>query len=119
MTSDYKKYLPSKPQYKLEFELTNTVSDFANFIRRYIIEELNIYSMNVDSDVIITTDRFILNDIVKNKIELVPFRQDFINEPKTNKPENLEITLSVENNTDEIITVYSGDINIYNINKKN
>lgn len=30
MDLDYKKYLPSKPQHYVQFEITETTSDFAN-----------------------------------------------------------------------------------------
>lgn len=103
---DYKKYLPNKPQHKVEFELVDTNADFANCIRRFLLDEINVYSMDVNEDNITTDDRFILSDLLKKNIELIPFTQ------KINESECKDLTMSMEivNTTDEIITVYSGDI---------
>ena len=101
--SDYKKYLPSKPQHYVQFEITETVSDFANCIRRFLLDEIVVYSMHIDEIDIVTNDKFILSDVLKKNIELIPFQQKMTDDEST----DLLLTLLVENNTDDIMTVYS------------
>lgn len=109
MNIDPMKYLPQKPQQHLQFEITNTVSDFANCIRRFLLDEIYIYSMDVDEMNIITNDRFILSDVLKKNIELIPIDQLLTDE--------FVISLQIENKTDDIMTIHSGDITITNKNK--
>lgn len=109
---NYKKFLPNKPIYKVQFELTNTVSDFANCIRRFLLDEINVYSMDIDETKVITDDKYILNDVVKKNIELIPFQQNIT------ETVDLNISISVENKTDSIIQIYSGDIDITDKKKK-
>jgi DNA-directed RNA polymerase subunit L len=111
---DYKKYLPKNSKYKASFELVDANADLANCIRRYLIDEIPVYSMEVSEDNIETTDRFILADFLKNNIELIPFLQDI----KDTDADNLSMSLHVENKTDSIISVYSGDIVVTDKAKK-
>jgi DNA-directed RNA polymerase subunit L len=108
---DYKKYLPSKPQHKVQFEILDTVSDFANCIRRFLLDEIIVYSMNVHENNITTNDKFILSDHLKKRIELIPFQQKLPN------IDDLKISLIAENKTDDIMTVYTRHINV--TDKKN
>lgn len=105
---DYKKFLPEKPKHRIQFEITNTVSDFANCIRRFLMEELMIYSLDVNEDHIKTNDKFILNDDLKKTIELIPLQQQL------NDIDDLKISLNVKNTTDDIITIYSRQIKFTN-----
>jgi DNA-directed RNA polymerase subunit L len=114
MTSDYKKYIPKNPKQCLSFELEDATSDLANCIRRYLIDEIPVYSMDVNEEDIESDDRFILTDFLKKNIELIPFLQDI-----TDKEANdMTMSLHVENKTDDVISVYSGDIEILD-KKKN
>ena len=103
---DYKLYLPKKPKARIEFEITNTVSDFANCIRRFLLDEIMVYSMHIDVDNIETNDKFILNDHLKKRLELIPFQQQLSN------PDKLKLSLTIKNTTDDIMTVYSRYIKI-------
>lgn len=103
---DYKKFLPSKPLHQVQFEITNTVSDFANCIRRFLLDEINVYSMDVDESNILTDDRFILGDVLKKNIELIPLLQE-LTDIESN---NLKMSITVENKTDDMMTIYSRDI---------
>ncbi len=105
---DYKKYLPKKPKHQITFELTEASSELANCIRRFLIDEIPVISMHVEEEDIKTDDSFILADFLKKNIELIPFEQDLSDADV----ENMRLSLSVENKTDEIITVYSGDLEI-------
>lgn len=105
---DYKKFLPENPKHRMQFEITNTVSDFVNCIRKFLMEELMIYSLDVNEDNIKTNDKFILNDDLKKTIELIPLQQHL------NDIDDLKISLNVKNTTDDIITVYSRQIKFTN-----
>jgi DNA-directed RNA polymerase subunit L len=111
VTPDYKKYLPKTPSHRVEFELLNTNSDFANCIRRFLLDEIYVYSMSVDINDIKTDDNFILSDLFKKNLELIPFSQ---------KEEHKNLTLSIDktNDTDDIIGVYTRDIIITDKNNK-
>lgn len=105
---DYKKYLPKNPKQHLAFELEGVTSDLANCIRRCLIDEVPVYSMNVLEEDIETDDRFILADYLRSKIEMIPFSQDITDKDA----EHLSISLHVENKTDDTIFVYSRDFTI-------
>jgi DNA-directed RNA polymerase subunit L len=111
---DYKKYIPKNSKYTASFELKDTTSDLANCIRRTLIDEMPVYSMNVSEEDIESDDKFILSDFLKNNLEFIPFLQD-INDKDA---ENLSMSLNVVNTTDDTISVYSGDIIVTDGQKK-
>ena len=47
---NYIDLIPLKPNHTVSFEIENTSSAFANCIRRFIMEELDIISMDVDEN---------------------------------------------------------------------
>jgi DNA-directed RNA polymerase subunit L len=61
-----------------------------------------------------TDDRFILADYLKKNIELVPFLQDITE----SEIKDLTISIDIKNTTDDLRTIYSGDINVYVKSKK-
>jgi DNA-directed RNA polymerase subunit L len=101
---NYKKFLPSKSSHRVQFEITNTTADFANCIRRFLLDEIMVYSMDIDEDDIVTTDKFILNDHLKKRLELIPFQQNL------KDIDNFKISLDIKNTSDDIMTVYSRNI---------
>lgn len=107
---DYKKYIPTKSKQHVSFELTKTTSAFANCIRRYLIDEIPVYSMHVDELSIKTNDKFILADFLKKNIELIPFDQDI--DEKT--ASSLVMSMHVKNTTSQIMPVYTRDIMVMN-----
>jgi DNA-directed RNA polymerase subunit L len=108
---DYKKYLPESDKQKLSFELHNTNVDLANTLRRFMIDEIPIQSMDVDMECIKTDDKFILPDYFKKNIELIPINQE-IDYTK------IKISLEVNNSSDTIMVIYSSDLNITDLNGK-
>lgn len=70
------------------------------------MEELDIISMDVDENNIKTNDNYILNDLLKKRIEHVPFYQDIDEKQFT----NLNMSLNISNMTDESIKVFTKDI---------
>ena len=111
MGADYKKYLPKGNKQKLTFELHETNVDLANTLRRFMIDEMPIQSMDVDSDCIKTDDRFILPDHFKKNIELIPINQE-IDYTK------IKISLNVTNQSDGIISIHASDIDITDLKGK-
>ena len=114
INSDYEKYLPTKPQHRVQFEITKTNSDFANCIRRFLLDEIYVYSMNVDTNEIETNDKFILSDLLKKNIEIIPFIQDLT----YIEYKNLNISLHLKNNTMNNIKVCTRDIKVTENNKE-
>jgi DNA-directed RNA polymerase subunit L len=112
--ADYKKYIPKNPKQRLSFELENINADLANCIRRYLIDELPVYSMNVMEENIDSDDRYILVDYLRNNIEMIPFQQEITDK----EADGFDISLHIENKTDDTIMVYSRDIQIHDKQKK-
>jgi DNA-directed RNA polymerase subunit L len=102
---DYKQFLPKNPSHRVIFELTNTNPDFANCIRRFLLDEIYVNSMSVNINDIITDDKFILSDYLKKNIELVPLTQ--IEDCK-----GLSFSVNKINKTDDIICIYTRDIEV-------
>ena len=100
---DYKKYLPKNHKQRVSFELTDTNADLANMIRRFLLDEIPVLSMDLKEKHIISDDTFILTDYLKKNIEMIPILQD---------DDDIKMYMDVENPTDEIIFVYSGDITV-------
>jgi DNA-directed RNA polymerase subunit L len=113
MTDDYKKYLPNKPKESVSFELHNITSDLANTIRRFLCDEIFVYSMTLDEYDIKTTDEFILNDYVKKRIECIPIMQDM----EKYDIDKFTINLHTENLTTNCSNVYTRDFEILYNNK--
>jgi hypothetical protein len=102
---DYKQFLPKNPSHRVQFELTNTNPDFANCIRRFLLDEIFVNSMSVNINDIKTDDKFILSDLLKKNIELVPLTQ--IEDCKS-----VSFSVNKTNETDDIICVYTRDIEV-------
>lgn len=103
---DYKKFLPHKPKETLTFEIRDSNVDFANTIRRYILDEVPVMSLDVSESDIVSDDKFILTDHLKKNIEAVPLLQTI------DEKEDLLFELDVTNTTDEIMRIYSSDMTI-------
>jgi len=114
ITKDYKKYLPNRPKESISFELHDITSDMANTIRRFLYDEILVYSMSLDEYDIKTTDPFILNDYVKKRIESIPIIQDM----EKYDIDKFTINLSFENLTAESMNIYTRDFEILYNDKK-
>lgn len=108
---DYQKYMPKKSKEKLSFELHNANSDIANALRRFLVDEIPVVSMDVDMKSIKTNDKYILADSLKKNIELIPISQD-------SDYSDIKISLSVNNMTDQIIAIHGRDIKLVKHGKK-
>jgi len=95
--------LPKKNKYTVSFELSETNTEFANCIRRCLLDEIDVLSMNIDK--IETNDDYILFDLIKERIEMVPINQEL-------NYSTYKISLNIENKTDCIIDVKTKDFTI-------
>lgn len=111
---DYTKYLPKDSKTNTSFELTDATSDLANMIRRFLVDEIFVYSMSMDDDSCETNDRFILPDYLKKNIDLIPITQNLTDTDLDNITFNLDVT----NQTDDMAVVYSRDITVYDTKQK-
>ena len=111
---NYKRFLPKKPKKSLSFELHNSNSDFANTIRRFLQDEIYVYSMDLNEYDIQTDDEFILNDYIKRKIEYIPILQEF----EKFDISKFSIQLYIENKTSNIKPIYTSDLEVLYDNKK-
>lgn len=107
-------FLPKAPKHSVSFELSESTTDFANCIRRSLMDEVVVYSMTVVDTDVQTDDRFILSDYLQKNIELVPFLQDITE----SEIKDLTISIDVKNTTDDLRTIYTGDIDIHVKSKK-
>jgi len=107
--------LPKNIKYKVRFELHNANSDLANAIRRTIMSETPVKSLDYhEHDDIDISDPYILSDFIKKQINLVPINQDI----DISKYSDYSIELTLENRTDEIIDVKTSDFIIKKSGKK-
>jgi DNA-directed RNA polymerase subunit L len=101
---DAKDLLPKTSKYTVRFELHDTCESFANAIRRTLIADMPILSLDYDEIESEITDPFILNDAIKKQIHLIPIAQEIPNFEK------YTFNLTKINKTDDLIDVYSDDI---------
>lgn len=94
--------LPTFVHKQVRFELTESNEAFANAIRRILTNELEIYTLHIDIKDIITDDKFLLPDLVKDRLELIPLNQE-INE-------NTKLSLRIFNKSGDILNIESNDI---------
>lgn len=111
---DGESLLPERSKFEVDFDIHDTCSGFANGIRKCIIDEIPICSMTMDEEMFETNDRYILSDDLQKNIDLIPILQEIDIE----KAKKWKISLDVLNSTDEVISVKSGDIEIYEGKKK-
>ncbi len=106
LVPDLTKLLPVTVKYKVRFELHETNASLANAVRRCILNESPVKSLQYDEyrDVDIS-DQYILSDFLKKQIDLVPINQDI----SADQYAKYSIELKVDNDTDVIIDVSTRD----------
>jgi len=109
---DIQSLLPKKNKITVSFELKDANADIANGIRRCLMEEIPVKSFDFDEfNDLDSDDKFILCDLIKKQIELLPINQDI-------EYRDFDISLNKENHTTGIIDVTTNDI-IVKDKKKN
>jgi DNA-directed RNA polymerase subunit L len=94
--------LPSLLHKRLSFNLTESNEAFANSIRRLLTNELEIKCFHINAVDVVSDDKYLLNDIIKDRIELLPIVQDV--------DDKLTISKKISNKTTDIINIMSHDI---------
>jgi len=106
------KLLPTSTWQEVELILKESHSQFANAIRRGLIEEVLVKCMNVEEKDFQTDDEFILSDMIIKNLNLIPIHQNYIPDDR------LEIQLFKYNDTNDIIKVRASDIKIITSSKR-
>lgn len=88
----------------LEFEISDSNCAIANAIRRTLTSEMPIKHLTVSLTDIVTTDPYVVGEVIRKRIEMIPVSQSI-------DPE-LVFAIKYENKTDECIDVNSDEIKI-------
>ncbi len=97
-----KSLIPKYSKLGIQFQLLNSNEAFANSIRTVFNDELLVKYLNVSIFDINTDDKYILPDNIADRIASIPLKQE-------SNVKNI-YKLSVVNNTNDIIKVYSKDL---------
>lgn len=104
--------LPKRSKMHVSFELVDTNVELANAMRRCLLDEITIKSLDFDEfNDFRTDDLYILNDFIKKQLELIPILQD-------RDYNDAKFQLYKKNDTDEIIDVISENIKPIDENTK-
>ena len=102
---DNKELMPDNLHpYKASFEITGINEAVSNGLRRVIMTELPVKALYFDLDDLSTTDPFTLNDFVQTRLRNIPIDQKI--------PLNATFNLDFQNNTEDLIAVKSGNLQI-------
>ena len=105
-----KHLLPNMNKESVSFNILNSNEAFANALRRVFVNELPTKCLNIDMHNIVTSDKFILNDNIIERIKLISLHQ--------NIDMNTTFSLNITNDTNEIINIYTKDLINKNKNDK-
>lgn len=94
--------VPKEVNQVLSFELIDSNCSFANALRRTIKNEIPVRYLTVSISDIFTTDPWIDNQIIRNRIEMIPIPQD--------TPIGSTFSIRFENTSDEYVDVLSSEI---------
>jgi DNA-directed RNA polymerase subunit L len=94
--------LPTLTHKYVSFDLIDSNEAFANAIRRIMTNELEILTFYVDMKNVITDDKYILPDLVKDRLEMIPLNQSV--------DENTKFSLRLFNKSGDILNVETNDI---------
>ena len=108
---DNKHLLPNLNKKSISFDIIDTNEAFANAIRRVYNDELLVKCLDMNVHNLVTNDKYILTDNIKERINLISLIQSIPNETK--------FSLNIVNNTNDIINIYTKDITNKNKNDKN
>lgn len=93
----------------LIFELKDANCAIANAIRRTLISEIPIKHLTVSLVDIKTTDPYIIGEVIKKRIEMIPISQSI--------KDDLVFSVRVENDTDSYSDVLSSEIKVNGVNQ--
>jgi len=102
------------PHESITFRIDNTKSQFANMIRRALDSEIEVYSFSVELEQFKTENRYIIFNLIKDRIEAIPLNQLFFEENMN----DLNIYIKFKNNSKYNTRLLSKDIIVENKKKK-
>lgn len=98
----FKDLIPEQVNQKLSFELLNSNCAIANGLRRTMSNEIPVRHLTVSMTDIFTTDSWIVGDIIRGRIEMIPISQDI--------PLGTTYTVRFENISDTYVDVMTSEI---------
>lgn len=113
--------LPKDSYYTISFIIKDTVSAFANAIRRILASEMPVWSLNIDQETFESDDEYIRFDDLAIKICSMPIEQTYLNKLTdkiniNNQQEHanniVKFKINAKNKTPEPLNVYSKDIEV-------
>jgi hypothetical protein len=110
LINNNKHLLPNLNKNSISFDIIDTNEAFANAIRRVYNDELLVKCLDINVHNLVTNDKYILTDNIKERINLISLSQNIPNDTKFN--------LNIVNNTNDIINIYTKDITNKNKNDK-
>ncbi len=111
LINNNKHLLPNLNKQSVSFDIIDANEAFANAIRRVYNDEILVKCLDINVHNLITNDKYILSDNIKERINLISLNQNIDKEVKFN--------LNISNNTNDIINIYTRDITNKNKNDKN
>jgi DNA-directed RNA polymerase subunit L len=97
-----KHLIPTDVNQILSFELVNSNCSFANALKRTIKNEIPVRYLTVSISDIFSTDPWIDNQIIRNRIEMIPIAQDI--------PIGTTYAVRYENTSDNYVDILSSEI---------
>lgn len=98
----FKDLTPTQVNQKIVFEIVNSNCAFANGLRRTMSNEIPVRHLTVSMTDIFTTDPWVVGDIIRGRIEMIPIPQD--------TPIGTTYTVRFENNSDTYVDVLTSEI---------
>jgi DNA-directed RNA polymerase alpha subunit len=98
--------MPEHLPHLISIELNDNIK-IASCIRRILLDELPAFAFNASFDQVKTDDRYILNDVVADRINLIPIVQESIKKGS----ENMISSIQFVNTTKNTKVLYAKDIN--------
>jgi DNA-directed RNA polymerase subunit L len=97
----------------LQFEINNASNDFkisfTNALRRIILSDITTWALDEKKIEFIENNSLLNNEFLKHRLSLIPFN----NESDKVNYENLVISCSVKNESEDIRSIYVSDFEIY------
>jgi len=102
LINNNKHLLPNLNKQSISFDIIDSNEAFANAIRRVYCDELLVKCLDINVHNLVTNDKYILSENIKERINLIALNQNIDSDIKFN--------LNVSNNTNDIINIYTRDI---------
>ncbi len=99
---EFQQYVPSICHKTLEFILADSNYSLANALRRTLVNELPINYLTASLTDIQSSDKYIINDIIKSRLEMIPIPQDI--------DVSKRFSVKFENNSETYCNVNSSEI---------